>query len=273
MTDAADTDIVAHYSFGGLRERIEQGIAAAGAEPTVALLGPVDEFHIGGRLATEHLVARLELDADSQVLDIGSGLGGTARYIAATHGSHVTGVDLTAEYVEVAKWLTELVGLSDLVDFVHASASDLPPERGPFTAAVMVHVGMNIPDKRAVFSAIAEHLEPGATFAIYDLLVTGDAQPEYPVPWAASPSTSALEPADAYATHLIDSGFLIEAIEDRTKAGLEAIDKLAAASADGPAPLGLHLVMGPTTPTKFGNLVAAIRGGIIAPTEIIARRL
>jgi len=273
MTDPDQDDLVAHYSFGGLRERIEQGLQASGAAPSVALLGAVDEFHIGGRPATEHLVGRLDLDADSRVLDIGSGLGGTARYIASAHGSHVTGVDLTAEYVEVADWLTELVGLGELVEFVHASASDLPAEFGPFTAAVMVHVGMNIPDKRAVFSAVAERLEPGATFAIYDLLVTGDAQPEYPVPWARSAATSALEPADAYATHLIDSGFLIEAIEDRTKAGLAAIDRLAAASADGPAPLGLHLVMGPTTPTKFGNLVAAIRSGIIAPTEIIARRL
>lgn len=266
-------EVAAHYAIGGLRERIETGLATLGEPASVELLGAVDEFHIGGRPATQHLVDRLELDDKSRVLDIGSGLGGTARYIASTRGAKVTGVDLTLEYVEVANWLTELVGLDHLVMSVHASAQDLPAEHGAFTAAVMVHVGMNVADKRALFAGVAERLEPGATFAIYDLLVTGDARPDYPVPWAASPATSSLETADAYVAQLIDAGFLIETIEDRTAAALESIEQMAAASKNGPAPLGLHLVMGPTTPTKFGNLVAAIKNATIAPTEIIARRL
>lgn len=266
-------EVAAHYTTGGLRERIEQALAAAGEPASVELLGAVDEFHLGGRAATRHLVDRLDLDDTSRVLDIGSGLGGTARYIAATWGARVTGVDLTREYVEVAAWLTELVGLDDLVTFVHASAQDLPAEYDGFTAATMVHVGMNVADKRSLFADVAERLEPGATLAIYDLLVTGAARPDYPVPWAASPATSALEPADAYVAQLIDAGFLIETIEDRTAAAVEAIDRLAAASQDGPPPLGLHLVMGPAMATMFGNLVAAIKKATIAPTEIIARRL
>jgi SAM-dependent methyltransferase len=265
-------EIAAHYSFGGLRERIENGLAKLGTTPTVASLGPVDEFHVGGRPATAHLIDRLELGASDRVLDIGCGLGGTARYIASATGAKVTGVDLTREYIDVAAWLTQLVGLDARATFVHASAADMPRAAQPFTAATMVHVGMNIPDKEVLFADVAAQLAPSARFAIYDLMVTGAAEPEYPVPWAASSATSALETAAAYQANLRATGFEIEVVEDRTEAALAGFEQLASSASDGLPPLGLHLVMGPTTSTKFGNLAAAVRNGIIAPTEIIARR-
>jgi SAM-dependent methyltransferase len=265
--------IADHYSFGGLRERIETGLAKLGTPPTVASLGPVDEFHVGGRLATAHLIDQLGLDESDRVLDIGCGLGGTARYIASATGAQVTGVDLTREYIEVATWLTELVGLDERATFVHASAADMPQAEQLYTAATMVHVGMNIPDKAVVFADVAAQLASCARFAIYDLMVTGEAEPQYPVPWAASQATSALETAAAYQAHLQATGFEIEVVEDRTEAAMASFEQLVSSTSDGLPPLGLHLVMGPTTPTKFRNLVAAVRNGIIAPTEIIARRV
>ncbi len=268
-------EVSAHYSLGGLRDRIEEGLAAVDGPVTVASLGAFDEFHLGGRSATEHLVAQLELGNADRVLDVGSGLGGTARYIAAATGAEVTGVDLTLVYVEVATWLTSLVGLDAGVHFVHASADQLPESDELFTAATMVHVGMNIADKQAAFGSIAAQLESGARFAIYDLMVIGEGRPDYPMPWAATLATSALESADDYATHLVASGFVVETVEDRTDAALAVFAQMAAAAASqqGPAPLGLHLIMGSTTPAKLGNLAAAVRSGIIAPTEIIARKL
>ena len=263
--------LIEHYSFGGLRERIEHGLAQLGEAPSVNNLGAVDEFHVGGRPATEHLIDHLDLGADDHVLDLGSGLGGTARYIVTATGARVTGVDLTREYVEVAGWLTELVGLDGRIDFVHASIADMAPADEPFTAATMVHVGMNIPDKAAVFRDVAARLQPGAAFAIYDLLCVGEEQPRYPVPWAATEATSALETVDAYQAQLAESGFVVELVEDRTATAIEMFDQLAAVSPSGPPPLGLHLVMGPTTGTKLSNLATAIRGGVIAPTEIVAR--
>ena len=266
------SEITDHYSFGGLKERIEQGLAALGKAPTVEILGAVDEFHIGGRQATAHLVGKLDLGPDTRVLDIGSGLGGTAQYITSAIGAEVVGVDLTEEYVHVATWLTELVGLSASVQFVHASAAELPAQERAFGAATMVHVGMNIPDKAAVFADIASQLVPGAPFGIYDLMVTGQERPDYPVPWAAAATSSFLETADDYTDHLTAAGFTVELVTDRTETALAGIAQQRAAATDGPPSLGIHLVMGPTAPTKFGNLVAAIRSGVIAPTENIARR-
>jgi len=262
--------VTAHYSFGGLRDRIEAGLAASGREPTVEALGAVDEFHVGGRPATKRLVDQLGLTAADHVLDIGSGLGGTARYIASQTEARATGVDLTLEYVEVARWLTEAVGLSELVTFVHGSAAELPADQGPFSAATMVHVGMNIADKASVFDQLAAVLERGAKFAIYDVMLTGEAQPDFPTPWAATAATSAVESADAYAGYLEQAGFSVDTVADRADAALASFEQLAATAGSGPPPLGLHLVMGPTTPTKIGNLVAAIKAGVVAPTEIVA---
>ena len=269
--NSGNKDLADHYSFGGLRERIEHGLSTLSQPPTVASLGAVDEFHVGGRPATAHLVEQLELGPADRALDIGSGLGGTGRYIASSTGAAVVGVDVTEEYVHVARWLTELVGLSSVVEFVHAAAADLPAQEREFSAATMVHVGMNIPDKAAVFTDVAAQLAPGSTFGIYDLMITGSERPDYPVPWASTPTTSFLETADDYVAHLAAAGFAIEVVTDRSEAALAGIAQQAAAATNGPQPLGLHLVMGPATPTKFGNLVAAIRSGAIVPTEIIAR--
>ena len=58
----------------------------------------------------------------TEVLDIGSGLGGPARFLAATRGLRVVGVDLTPEYVDVANELTRRCGLADRARFLTASA-------------------------------------------------------------------------------------------------------------------------------------------------------
>ena len=42
--------------------------------------------------------------------------------------------------------------------------------------------------------------------------------------------------------------------------------------ADGPPPLGLHLLLGDTRAEKMQNVVANIRAGCLAPVEIIAER-
>lgn len=269
----ADDAVTGHYSLGGLRERIQAGLTVLDETPTVDALGAVDEFHIGGRPATMRLIEQMDLGQSDHVLDIGSGLGGMARSVASTTSARVTGVDLTAEYVEVATWLTELVGLTDRIAFIEASANDLAAPEQPFTAATMVHVGMNIADKAALFERLKTVLAPGSTFAIYDIMgVAPDAAAAltYPTPWARSIETSYLATSDEYTELLTTAGFTITAVNDRSAAAMAAFQALASAATKGPAPLGLHLVMGPETPTKIANMIAGVRAAVIAPTEVIA---
>ena len=273
MTNASD--ITAHYTSGTLLQRIEAGLQALGATPPVPLevLAPVDEFHIGGRAATVPFLAALGLGPGMAVLDMGCGIGGPARFAAQDSGAHVTGIDLTAEFVETGRALSEWAGLSDRVDLVQGSITDLPFEAGEFDAAWMIHVGMNIADKPAIAVEAARVLKPGARFGIYDVMRGKDGALAYPVPWASTADESALATPAQYRAALEGAGFEIVSQTDRTEFAEAFFARLAAAQAgsNGPPPLGLHLAMGDTAPAKLANMVANIRAGRIAPVEIIAR--
>ena len=267
-----------HYTHGGLVRAIIDGLAALGKTPqSVAIddLGPVDEFHIGGRSATEELMRQLELGPDLHVLDVGSGLGGPARFVASRYGCRVTGIDLTTEFVETARALSEWTGLAAQLRFHHGSALDTPFADAEFDRAYMLHVGMNIPDKRALFTEVARVLKRGGIFAVYDVMRTGDAPLTFPVPWAATPEVSALATPDAYKTALRASTFELLAERNRRAFAIEFFEALRErmAKAGGPPPLGLHLVMGQDSATKIRNMMANIEQGAIAPVELIVRRV
>jgi hypothetical protein len=58
----AQTDVSRHYTHGGLTDAIRDGLASLGKAPgtvTVDDLAPVDEFHIGGRKASEDFLDQL----------------------------------------------------------------------------------------------------------------------------------------------------------------------------------------------------------------------
>jgi SAM-dependent methyltransferase len=270
-------NIEAHYTHGHLTRAISAALAALGRTPhgiTIDDLGPVDEFHIGGRQATEDLITQLHLSRELHVLDVGSGLGGAARVVASRYGCRVTGIDLTAEYVETARTLSEWTGLGERLAFHHGSALALPFDDASFDAVYMLHVGMNIPDKPGLAAQVARVLRPGRLFGIYDVMRTGPAELTYPVPWASTPELSALAPPEMYKAALRASGFEVVAERNRREFALEFFQQLWArmARAGGPPPLGLHLVMGPDAATKVGNMLANVEAGTIAPVEIIARR-
>jgi len=106
-------DVTGHYTRGDLLRAILDGLAVTGADQAELDsddLSPVDEFHIGGRQATVELVDQLDLRPGLRVLDVGCGLGGVSRYLARRFGVRVVGVDLTPEFVEVARELTPAAG-------------------------------------------------------------------------------------------------------------------------------------------------------------------
>lgn len=269
------TAVAEHYTQGQLLSKIEAGLRALGKEPegaNVEDLGPVDEFHIGGRSATEGFLSQLSLKTDAEVVDIGSGLGGTARFAYERFGWRVSGIDLTPEFVDVARALSSWVGASEALSFHCGSALEMPFEDEGFDAAIQLHVGMNIADKHALFQEVRRVLRPGGLYGIYDVMKIDDAPLTFPVPWATGPSESALATPETYRDTLEGSGFEILSQRDRSAMAREFFDALRARAAQAPPPLGLHLVMGPETPTKIANMVANLEAGRIAPVEIIARR-
>ncbi len=270
--------VARHYGGAGLLARILVGLEASGIDPGHLRpddLAPVDEFHIGGREATAHAVAKMALDEGAQVLDVGCGLGGAARTIATQIGCQVTGVDLTPEFIEVARRLTELTGLDDKITFECASALDMPFEDGAFDAAITLHVAMNIPERAALYGEIARVMKPGAALCIYDVMKAGAGELAYPVPWAEGPETSHLTTADEMRGLLDAAGFELREVEDRSVFARAFFQRALAAAAESegkPPPLGIHLILGASVPEMFRNMLSNIEAGYIAPIQMIATR-
>ena len=238
-----DQTVAKHYAHGTLETAILEALQKAGKTPdklTVADLAPVDEFHIGGRQATKELGAQLDLPRGARVLDVGSGLGG------------------------------QRVGLSGSVVYSHASALALPFPDRTFDGAYMLHVGMNIADKKTAFAEVHRVLKPGGLFAIYDVMRESDGDFTYPVPWSSAPETNFIAPAETYRAELTAAGFTIEQERSRRDFALTAFAQRRAAAGGPPAP-GIQIAMGPTAPQKTANMAAMVERGVFAPREIISR--
>ncbi|MBE0614890.1 MAG: class I SAM-dependent methyltransferase [Burkholderiales bacterium] len=268
--------VAEHYAHGSLEQAILAALTAAGKDVdqlTPKDLAPVDEFHVGGRPATVAFAEQFGPYPEMRLLDIGSGLGGAARYFAREHDCRVTGIDLSAEYVAVANALAARVGLGERVSCRQGSALALPFAPGSFDGAYMFHVGMNIEDKSGLFAEVRRVLAPEGVFGIYDVMRLADGELSYPVPWAGGPDSSFVADAATYRRLLEANGFEVLKERDRREFALGVFAQMRArGAAAGPAPLGLHIVMGSTAAQKVKNMIGDITSGLIAPTEIICRR-
>lgn len=278
MKDEPRGEIENHW-YGGvpgqLLERIENALRQDGKDlDRLAIddLMGVDEFHIRGREATTEMVELAAIQAEERVLDVGSGIGGPSRYLASTCGCDVTGIDLTAEYCDVANALAQRVGLGDRVRHRQANALELPFEDHSFDVAWTQHISMNIPDKQAFFAEMRRVVRPGGKLVIYDP-IKGDDQPlEFPVPWSRDGGISYLIAGEETRRILEDVGLEIAEWQDASEKSVEWF-AANAARAQKPNALGLHLLLGEEWPTMAGNMVKNLADGRIAVIQVVARRL
>lgn len=275
MPDAAL--VTDHYTHGDLTAAIKSALDQAGKRVegiNIDDLAPVDEFHVGGRAASVHFLDQLDIAPEHQVLDVGCGLGGGARFTASRYGCGVVGVDLTPEYIATGNTLCEWVGLNDKVILQVGDATRLAFEDASFDRVYMMHVGMNVADKSALLVALAGLLRPGGLLGIYDIMRTGDGAQTFPVPWASVPEGSEVATVETYKNAIGVAELALVREQNRREFALEFFDKLRARarSAGGPPPLGLHIVMGTQQAGKIRNLASDIARDVLAPVELIARK-
>lgn len=220
---STDTNIheTVQKTYGGahLAERLLENLGAAGYDLnrlTPADLIAFDELHIMGRVATMDLGRRVALNETMRVLDVGCGVGGPARTLAAGFGCHVNGVDLSEAFVRAATVLSRQVGLADRVAFHYANALRLPFGDETFDAVFLIHVSVNIVDKKALFLELHRVLKKGGRLVLWEICRGINAPVIFPVPWADGPAFSHLVGMDELIRSVGDCGYSLIHKENAT---------------------------------------------------------
>ena len=245
-----------HYTRSDLGEAILAALKSAGKDLdrlTPDDLAPVDEFHGGQRPATVRLGELVGFTGTERVLDVGSGLGGPSRYLAWRYGCRVSGIDLTAEFVEVADMLTQMTGLVGRVDYRQGNALDLPFEDATFDVVWSQNAAMNIADRDRLYGEMRRVLKPRGKLALQEVAAGPGGEPHYPVQWAREPSISFLLTQEATRTTLEAAGFRMLTWQDTTQEALQSAARRAQTAVTAPPPLGTHLILGEDWRAMFRN--------------------
>jgi SAM-dependent methyltransferase len=255
------SSLIDHYSGPDLASRVLQ--LTGKADPAVADLAAYDEFHVGGRPATLAFAEKLGLKAGMRLLDIGCGIGGAARTVAHYANIHVTGLDLSPDYIAAAKTLSAACGLSSETEFHQGDATSLPFADDAFDAAYSIHAAMNVRDKNVLYAEARRVLKTGSCFGLYDVMAGTEEGMAWPVPWAAEAGMSFLIPLETLEEILKRSGFAIEAREECTGRAIQSLTR--------PAGPGIRLLMGEDADRKITNLRDNLNAGHCTLWQVVAR--
>lgn len=255
--EAHTRGVAGHYRRGDIAAAIFDALERAGKDLrrlTIDDLAAVDEVHTRGREATVEIAALTDLTPDLHVLDVGSGVGGPARYLATTFGCRVTGLDLVPEFSEAARALTEVVGLSDRVGFETGSALDMPFADAAFDLAWTVQMQMNIADKARLYGEIHRVLKPGGRLVFQDIVSGPGGEIITPVPWAGDASHSHLVTGEELRETIRAAAFE-EVLWRDTSEAQRAWTRRQGAKAASPVDrdLDIRLVLGPDGNVKRAN--------------------
>ncbi len=265
-----------HWGTGDVFARILAAMETASIAPdtvTVEQLAPVDHFHARGFPATVELADTLPIRAGHHLVDIGCGIGGPGRYLAERFGCRVSGIDITAPFVEAANKLTALLKMEDVVTIEIGDGQHLPYDDRTFDGGYTQHVTMNVADRAQFFGEAFRVLKPGAFFAMTEHGLGPHGRPHYPLPWSEDGSGAFLIPPADTVAYLEGAGFVDIAVEDTGEKYLAGYKRAMELAAKGALPpFGVQILMGETAPAKTQNAARNIEEGRTHPIQVICRK-
>lgn len=239
--------VVSYYDAHPINEeQIMRALAERGvdlARVTQDDLLTLDQDHYGGLEANDTLIARAGIGAGHVVLDVCSGMGGPARYVAHRTGCRVVGLDLTRTRYESAQRLTKLVGLDDRVSFRLGNALEMPFEDASFDVVIGQEAWCHVPGKDRLIAECARVVKPGGVIAFTDILrreaLTASEMDRLRVEMTF-PELGTLE---GYPSLLVANGCRMESVEDLSAPWTRIlVDRLA-----------MYRSLGAETARKFGS--------------------
>lgn len=214
-----------HYGTNNLLANIKTALTKVGLnlnQLNLDDLAPLDQLHLGGRLASRQLAAKVNFLPNQKLLDLGCGTGGASRLLASEFNLKVTGLDLTQSFIEAANWLTQATGLAQQANFISGDAQKLPLASASFDYVWCQHTLLNLPNFKQGLAEIARVLKPGGKLLLHEVL--RGANPEalvYPVPWASNASTSHLFSLEELSAGLAEAGLAKFNYQDITLAATQ----------------------------------------------------
>jgi len=270
-------EISTHYGRVDLLARLNAALMDDGvdpAHPSIEALAPYDQFHGRGLEATIEIAGLIQADASNHILDVGSGIGGPARYFANRFGCRVTGIDLTPQFCDVARHLTRLLDLEDRVRFEVGDALAMLFPDGGFDGAYSMNVSMNIADKDAFYREIRRVLKPGAWLVLSEIAKGDGGDLDYPTPWASSERASFLSTPEETRRGLLEAGFdvirLHSTLEKARAYGARA--RAMVERGEKPPHRAVTLIHGEIATQAMANTARGLSEGRIVPIEVLGRK-
>lgn len=202
-----------------------------------------DQDHFGGIDANDRLIAAAGIQPGHTVLDVCSGMGGPARYLAHRVGCRVVGLDLTASRHESAQRLTHLVRLDDRVSFRLGDALAMPFEDASFDVVMGQEAWCHVPDKPRLVAECARVVKPGGVIAFTDILRREALTDADEARLQAEMAFPTLETLDGYVALLESHGFAILHREDLSMLWATILQQR----------LAMYRSLGADTERKFGT--------------------
>ena len=256
-------------------ERIHNELALIdldGAAPlTVEQLAPFDQYHYFGTEAVDEAIVALGLGPRMRVLDIGSGIGGPARYIAATTAAHVTALELQPDLDSLAADLTTRCGLAHLVE--HRCGDILDGLRERYDAVVSFLCFLHIADRRRLLAACRSVLPVGGGMYIEDFAMRREPTADEAAVLEVKVQSPLLPSPTEYEAQLRAAGFVDIQIEDVTSQWgaftASRLEEFRASRARMVLVHGLDIVDG--LDDFYATIARLFDTGVIAGLKILAR--
>ena len=257
MTDSNDA-VRERYAINGTMARVIAFLRERRIDPerpTYQDFFPFDQLHGRGVEATREHIKRAGISSTMHVLDLGCGVGGCSRVIAATCGCRVTAIDLTPQSIEIARKLTRRCGMDERIEFREADALALPFADGTFDHVWCHNVTMNIPDKKKLASEVARVLKRGGRFSCSEVGQGPGGALIFPLPWATDASASFVVTPAMMRQALEEGGLRIKEEIDLSDAILAALKEMRARAERGEPPLNaVHVILGDDMGERIKNM-------------------